>query len=55
MVACTLCARARTLCVFSGDSVKCSEYTRKRVLCDKNFLEADFNKLLKEKAKLEAA
>ena len=55
MVACTPCARARTLCVFSGDSVKCSECTRKGVLCDGNFSEADFDKLSEEKAKLEAA
>jgi hypothetical protein len=54
MITCTLCARARTIYVFSGDSVKCSEYTRKSISCNGNFLEADFDKLSKEKAKLEA-
>jgi hypothetical protein len=38
--------------VFSGDSSKCSECTRKRVLCDGNFSEADFDKLSKEKDRL---
>jgi hypothetical protein len=54
MVSCTPCARARTLCVFSGDSSKCSEYTRKGVSCDGNFSKADFDKLLEEKDRLEA-
>jgi hypothetical protein len=43
------------MCVFSGDSVKCSKCTHKSVSCDGNFSEADFDKLSKEKAKLEAA
>jgi hypothetical protein len=43
------------MCVFSGDSAKCSECTWKSVSCDGNFSEADFDKLSKEKAKLEAA
>jgi hypothetical protein len=55
MVLCTLCARARTLYVFSGDSFKCSECTRKGVSCDGNFSKADFNKLSKEKDRLKAA
>jgi hypothetical protein len=55
MVSCTPCARARTLCVFSGDSSKCFECTRKGVSCDGNFSEADFDKLLEEKDRLEAA
>jgi hypothetical protein len=55
MVSCTPCARARTLCVFSGDSFKCSECTRKGVSCDGNFSEADFDKLLEEKDRLKAA
>jgi hypothetical protein len=55
MVSCTPCARARTLCVFSRDSSKCSECTRKGVSCDGNFSEADFDKLLEEKDQLEAA
>jgi hypothetical protein len=54
MVTCTPCARARIMCVFSKDSVKCSECTRKSVSCDRNFSEADFDKLSEEKAKLEA-
>jgi hypothetical protein len=41
--------------VFSGDFVKCAECTRKGVAYDKNFSKADFNKLLEEKARLEAA
>jgi hypothetical protein len=55
MVSCTPCARARTLYVFSGDSSKCSKCTRKGVSCDGNFSEADFDKLSKEKDRLEAA
>jgi hypothetical protein len=53
MVSCTPCARARTLCVFSRDSSKCSECTRKGVSCDENFFKVDFDKLLKEKDHLE--
>jgi hypothetical protein len=55
IVSCTLCARARTLYVFSGDLSKCSEYTCKRVSYNGNFSEADFDKLLEEKDRLEAA
>jgi hypothetical protein len=55
MVSCTPCARARTLYVFSGVSSKCSECTRKGVSCDGNFSEANFDKLSKEKDRLEAA
>jgi hypothetical protein len=54
MVLCTPCARARTLYVFSRDSFKCSKCTRKGVSCDGNFSEADFDKLLEEKDRLEA-
>jgi hypothetical protein len=55
MIACTLCARARTRYIFSSDSAKCSKYTRKGVSCDGNFVEIDFNKLSEEREKLEAA
>jgi hypothetical protein len=55
MVACTSCARARVLYMFSSDFVKCAEYTRKGVSCDGNFSEVDFDKLSKERARLEAA
>jgi hypothetical protein len=55
IVACTFCARAYTLCVFSGDSFKCSECIRKGVSCDRNFSKADFDKLLEERDRLEAA
>jgi hypothetical protein len=41
--------------MFSGDSFKCSECTCKGVVYDGNFSEADFDKLLKEKDRLEAA
>jgi hypothetical protein len=50
----TLCACVRVICVFSRDFIKCSEYTRKSVPYNKNFLEADFNKLLDKKLKLKA-
>jgi hypothetical protein len=55
IVACTLYTRARTLCVFSKDSVKCSKCTYKGVSYNRNFLEADFDKLLDEKACLKIA
>jgi hypothetical protein len=55
IVACTLCACAWACCIFSSNSVKYSECTRKGVSCDGNFVEADFDKLSKEKARLEAA
>jgi hypothetical protein len=55
MIAYTPCARARIMCVFSRDSFKCSECTHKSISYDGNFSEADFDKLLEEKAKLEAA
>jgi hypothetical protein len=55
MVSCTPYARARTLCVFSRDSSKCSECTRKGVPYDGNFSKADFDKLLEEKDRLKAA
>jgi hypothetical protein len=55
MVVCTPCARARTRCIFSSDSAKCSECTRKGVSCDRNFVEADFDKLSEEWEKLEVA
>jgi hypothetical protein len=41
--------------MFSGDSFKYSECTRKGVSCDGNFSKADFDKLLEEKDRLEAA
>jgi hypothetical protein len=54
MISCTPCARARTLCVFSKDSSKCSECTHKGVSCDGNFSKADFDKLSEEKDRLKA-
>jgi hypothetical protein len=54
IVSCTLCARARTLYMFSRDSSKCSKCTCKRVAYDGNFSKADFDKLSKEKDRLEA-
>jgi hypothetical protein len=54
IVSYTLCARARTLYVFSRDSSKCSECTCKGVSYDGNFSKADFDKLLEEKDRLEA-
>jgi Zn ribbon nucleic-acid-binding protein len=55
MISCTPCARARTLCVFSRDSSKCSKCIHKGVFYNGNFSEADFDKLLEEKDHLEAA
>jgi hypothetical protein len=55
MIICTLYTQVRTFCVFSRNFIKCSEYTCKRVACNGNFLEADFNKLSKEKKKLKIA
>jgi hypothetical protein len=40
--------------VFSRDSFKCSEYTRKGVSYDGNFSKANFDKLLEEKDRLKA-
>jgi hypothetical protein len=51
----TLCARTRTRYIFSFNSAKCFKCTWKGVLCDGNFVKADFNKLSKEKARLEVA
>jgi hypothetical protein len=42
------------MCKFSSDSIKCSKCTCKEVAYNRNFLEANFNKFLKEKACLEA-
>jgi hypothetical protein len=54
MIACILYMRVRIMCIFSRDSIKCSKYTHKGVSYDRNFLEADFNQLFKEKACLKA-
>jgi hypothetical protein len=54
MISYTLYARARTLYVFSRDSSKCSKCTYKGVSYDGNFSKTDFDKLLKEKDRLEA-
>jgi hypothetical protein len=40
--------------MFSRDSSKCSKCTCKGVVYDGNFSKVDFNKLLKEKDRLEA-
>jgi hypothetical protein len=55
MIACTPYARARARYIFSSNSAKCSKCTRKGMSCDRNFVEADYDKLLKEKARLKAA
>jgi hypothetical protein len=54
IVLCTLYARARTLYVFSRDSLKYSKCTYKGVVYDRNFSKVDFDKLLEEKDHLEA-
>jgi hypothetical protein len=46
---------AHILYTFSRDSMKYSECIYKGVACNSNFLEADFDKLLEERAYLEAA
>jgi len=55
MVACTPCDRARALCVFSKDSIKCAQCVRKGVACDGSFSAVDFDKLSEERDRLEAA
>jgi hypothetical protein len=55
MVACSSCSRSNTLCVFSAESAKCSECTRKGVSCDGNFSETDYEKLAAEKGRLKVA
>jgi hypothetical protein len=55
MIAYTLYTYVYVMYVFSRDSIKCSKYTHKSVPCDKNFLEANFDRLSKEKIKLKAA
>jgi chaperonin GroEL (HSP60 family) len=54
IVSCTSCTRVRTLYIFSRDSSKCSKCTRKRVVYDRNFSKADFDKFSEEKDRLEA-
>jgi hypothetical protein len=55
IITCTLYTWAHIFCVFSRDSIKCSKYTHKGVTYNRNFLKADFDKLSKEKEKLETA
>jgi hypothetical protein len=55
MVACSFCACAQVLYVFSASSSKCAECTRKGVSCDGSFSEADYDRLLKEEVRLEEA
>jgi hypothetical protein len=55
IVLCTLYARVYILYIFSRDSSKCSKCTRKRVAYNGNFSKTDFDKLLEEKNRLEAA
>jgi hypothetical protein len=54
IIACTSYTRARTIYRFSTDFIKCSKYTHKDVSCNGNFSKADFDKLSKKKAHLEA-
>jgi hypothetical protein len=55
MIIYTLFARACIIYKFSRDSIKCFKCTYKRVFYNRNFLEADFDKLFKKKAYLEIA
>jgi hypothetical protein len=52
---CILYACVYIMYVFSKDSIKCLKCTQKSVPYNKNFLKADFNRLLDEKLKLKAA
>jgi hypothetical protein len=52
---CSACSMSGVLCVFSDRSFKCAECIRRGVRCDGNFSAADFNRLGREKVKLEQA
>jgi hypothetical protein len=54
MIMYTLYMWVYTLYMFSRDFIKCSKYTRKGVAYDGNFLKVNFDRLLEEKACLEA-
>jgi hypothetical protein len=55
MVACSSCAHAQVLCIFSASSSKCAKCTRKGMPCDRSFSEADYNRLSEKEARLETA
>jgi hypothetical protein len=55
IVACSFCARAQVLCIFSASLSKCAECTRKEMPCDGSFSKADYNRSLEKKACLETA
>jgi hypothetical protein len=55
IVVCMLCAYMHIMCIFSRDFIKCLECTCKSISCDRNFSEANFDRLSKEKVKLKAA
>jgi hypothetical protein len=52
---CSVCLVSGVLCVFSDYFFKCAECIRRGVRCDGNFSAADFNRLDREKVKLEQA
>jgi hypothetical protein len=53
IVACFFCAYIQVLCIFSASSSKCAKYTRKEMPYNRSFSKADYNRLLKKKARLE--
>jgi hypothetical protein len=55
IVACSFCACAQVLCIFSASLSKCTKCTRKEMPCNRSFSEADYNRLLEKKACLETA
>jgi hypothetical protein len=55
MMICSSCACAQVLCIFSASLSKCAECTRKGMPCDRSFSKADYNRLLKEEARLKTA
>jgi hypothetical protein len=53
IVACSFCACAQVLCIFSASSSKCTKCTRKRMPCNRSFSKVDYNRLSEKKARLE--
>jgi hypothetical protein len=55
MVACSFCARAQVLCIFSASSSKCAKCTHKRMPYNRSFSKADYNRLSEKEARLKTA
>jgi hypothetical protein len=52
---CSACSSSGALCIFSHRSSKCAECLRRGIRCDGNFSAVDFDRLGREKVKLEQA